>query len=291
MKRKSRPKLLPVLVAVLAMGALMGILGPTPTAEAQQNAAVISAMTGQIRVMAKGETTFQPGRLGMRLLEGADVVAPAGSNAELRLPDGSTVMVAENTRFQVTKLDYDAQNRMRASFFHLAAGKLRAIVVKAATALVAARQSNFAITTPTAVAAVRGTTVYASFDPVTNVTTYLCTDGVAVIRDMATGQMVTVTAGQATTLSPGRAPTPPAPMSPAAQQQMVASANAATAGTATVLNAPVVVTVSAAQVEVQVQQAIAAGPLATGGAAPPAPPPIITVVAPPPPPPTVQTSH
>jgi len=275
-----RPKVLTALTALLVIGALIGILGPTPAAEAQQpSAAVISAVTGQVRVMARGETTFRPAQLGMRLLEGTDVVAGGGSSAELRLPDNSTVMVSENTRFVVTKLDFDPQNRMRASFFHLAAGKLRGIVTKAATALVAARQSNFAITTPTAVAAVRGTTVYASFDPVTNQTTFLVTDGIAIIRDAATGQTVTLTAGQVTTMAPGRPPTPPAPVSAAQQQQMTSNASPSSPGVQTVLNAPTVVVIPGDVAIVTVNQAIAAAPPATGGGPGQiSQPPIMTVV-------------
>jgi len=281
-----------VLTAILVIGALIGVFGPAPTAEAQQpSAAVVSAVTGQVRVMAKGETSFRPVQLGMRLLEGADVVAGGGSSAELRMPDNSTVMVSENTRFVVTKLDFDAQNRMRAGFFHLAAGKLRGIVTKAATALVAARQSNFAITTPTAVAAVRGTTVYASFDPVTNQTTFLCTDGIAIIRDAATGQTITITAGQVTTLAPGRPPTAAAPVSAAQRQQLTSNASPASPGVQTVLNAPTVVSVPGDMVVSYVAQAVADAPPPTGGtAAAPTLPPIISVAPALPAPPLVQTS-
>jgi len=210
-------------------------------------------------------------------------VAEPGSNAELRLPDNSTVLVAENTRFIVTKLDFDSQNRMRESFFHLATGKLRAIVSKAAAALVASRQNNFAITTPTAVAAVRGTTLYAIVDPVSGATSFLCTEGTAVIQVMVAGrlQAVTISAGQVTTVTPGQAPSPPAPPTPA-QQAAITSPNVATTGAGTsVLNAPVtqISVPSAASVTITVQQMIAAAPPGTPPPTAPAlaGPPIINV--------------
>jgi hypothetical protein len=146
----------------------------------------------------------------MRLIEADQMRAFAGGNAELRLPDGSTVFVAENTRFVVTKLDFGPQNERRAAIFHLAAGKLRGIIAHAAVALVQARQSIFSFTTPTAVAAVRGTTVYAVFDPTTNETTILVTDGVAFIWDFCTGQLVEVRAGEITRVQ-GREPSSSAP--------------------------------------------------------------------------------
>lgn len=262
-------------VILLALfGAVM--LTAADIAEAQATATVVT-VSGQVRVLPKGATAFQPLLISMRVGEGADIVAPANSSAELRLPDGSTVLVSENTRFVVTKLDYDPQNRMRSSFFHLATGKLRAFVNKAASALVASRQANFAITTPTAVAAVRGTELYASYDAASGMTSYYVTGGTAQI--VVGGRTITVYAGQllqvpasptATTVlqpvqvtppaaagQPGAAPagTPAAPAASGAQAAlatgpggMTSTANAATAGTATVLGATAVKVTSDAAV-------------------------------------------
>ena len=241
---------------------------------AQAPAAVISSMTGQVDVMAKGETAWVPARVGMQVFEGANVRAMNGANAELRLPDGSTLAVAENTRFVVTKLDFDNQNRMKSSFFHLAAGKLRGVVAKAAVTLIQTQQqSNFAITTPTAVAAVRGTTLYASFNPATNQTTFLVTDGIAIIRDMA-GNTITLRPGQITTISTTAPPTPPANATPAQVNQMSAAANPAEPGVVTVLTAPTVVSVPAETVIVQ---------MATAPTAPAGTPAVVVSPAPPPP--------
>ncbi len=182
---------------------------PTP-AGAQQAAAVFSAVTGRVEVLPTGQTAWQPARLGMRVVEGDEVRAFPAGNAELRLPDGSSLFVSENTRFVVTKLDFGPQNERRAAIFHLAVGKLRGIIAKAAVALVQARQSVFAINSPTAVAAVRGTTVYAVFDPDTNETTYLVTDGLAFIWDFCTGKLVEVRAGELTRIE-GRGPSSNAP--------------------------------------------------------------------------------
>ena len=278
-----RPKTVGIALVLLAVAIGIGVL-VVPAAEAQQQAsAVFSVVTGNVRVMNKGDAAWQRAQVGMRVTEGADVVAEPGSNAELRLPDNSTVLVAENTRFIVTKLDFDSQNRMRESFFHLATGKLRAIVSKAAAALVASRQNNFAITTPTAVAAVRGTTLYAIVDPVSGATSFLCTEGTAVIQVMVAGrlQAVTISAGQVTTVTPGQAPSPPAPPTPA-QQAAITSPNVATTGAGTsVLNAPVtqISVPSAASVTITVQQMIAAAPPGTPPPTAPAlaGPPIINV--------------
>ena len=95
--------------------------------------------------------------MGARLGEGDHVRTAAGATAELALPDGSTLVLAENSRLAVTRLDFDAQDQTRQAVFHLAVGKVRALVSRAALSLVRSRQSNFVISTPTAVAAARGT--------------------------------------------------------------------------------------------------------------------------------------
>ncbi len=87
-----------------------------------------------------------------------------GRSARLDLPDGSTIFVAENSRVAVGKLDYDQQNQVRDVFFHLIVGKVRAVVSQTALSLVKARQSNFSISTQTAVAAVRGTDFEVTYD-------------------------------------------------------------------------------------------------------------------------------
>jgi hypothetical protein len=266
--------------AVLILMALQLVLCAwSEAAEVPQAAGVISHMAGRVEVLPRGQTTWQAARTGTRVSEGDQVRSLAGGNAELRLPDTSTVFVAENSRIAVTRLDFDAKNQMRSAFFHLAAGKLRGVGVRAAAAPVQTRQSNFAISTPTAVAAVRGTTLYASFDPTTNTATFLVTDGVAMIRDLATGHTVTVAAGQVFTHTPGQALSAPAPASPAEQAQITAEANPAAPGTATVLDAATVTVAPADVVSVQI-----APPPAVGA------PPAILVTPPPPPGPTRDAS-
>ena len=118
----------------------------------------IVRVAGPVEVRLGGGTApWVPATVGARLGEQDEIRAFAGASAELSLPDGSTLILAENSRFVVSRLRVDAQNQGRSAIFHLATGKLRAIVNQAAVRLVQLRQSTFAISTPAAVAAVRGT--------------------------------------------------------------------------------------------------------------------------------------
>jgi hypothetical protein len=119
---------------------------------------------GRVEILRKGQSQWIPAVIGARLVEGDDIRAFSGAQAELTLPDTSTVQLAENSRLLMTKLEYDAQQQSRFVLMHLVVGKVRAAVAQTAITLVRARQSNFGISTPTAVAAARGTIVWVYTD-------------------------------------------------------------------------------------------------------------------------------
>lgn len=139
-------------------------------ADAKAGSAEVKAITGRVEVQKKGEAQWLPAVVGAHLVEGDNIRAWASASARLDLPDGSTIFVAENSRVAVGKLEFDQQNQAREALFHLAVGKVRAVVSQTALRLVKARQSNFSITTQTAVAAVRGTDFEVTFDEQQQVT-------------------------------------------------------------------------------------------------------------------------
>jgi hypothetical protein len=151
-------------VGVLAVTAALWLLAGPAAAAVQPGKAEVKRVTGKVEMMPKGQTQWVPVQVGARLGAGDDIRAHAGGAAELALPDGSTVLLAENSRFVVNQLEFDAANQTRTALFHLVAGKMRAIVSKSATQLVRTRQSNFTISTPAAVAAARGTDFEVSYD-------------------------------------------------------------------------------------------------------------------------------
>jgi hypothetical protein len=151
-------------VPAILMCALL-LWGAIPAAAQTTGAAAeIKSTTGQVEVERKGQSQWAPAVVGMKLGEGDNVRAHAGASAVLDLPDGSQLFVAENSRIVVAKIEVDPQSQTRQALMHLVVGKLRAVVTKASITLVRARQSNFVISTPTAVAAVRGTDLEVAFD-------------------------------------------------------------------------------------------------------------------------------
>ena len=153
------------LVTMVGLGSLLLLLSSGPVLAQQAGArAEIKRVIGRVEVLPKGQTQWLPVVIGAQLAEGDDIRAFSGASAELALPDTSTVVLTENSRLLLTKVEIDPQNRSRFVLLHLAVGKVRATIAQAAVALTRARQSNFAISTSTAVAAARGTIMWVFTD-------------------------------------------------------------------------------------------------------------------------------
>ncbi len=153
------------LVAAVLLGALLPMtLASTTLAQQAPPSAELKRVIGRVEILRKGQTQWVPAVIGARLVEGDDIRAFSGAQAELAMPDTSTVQLAENSRLLLTKLEYDQQQQSRLVLLHLVVGKVRAAIAQTAITLVRARQSNFGISTPTAVAAARGTILWVYFD-------------------------------------------------------------------------------------------------------------------------------
>ena len=149
------------IAAIVVIGIALMLAG---LAEAKTGSAELKAVTGRVEVQKKGDSQWAPAVVGTQLVEGDNIRAWAGASARMDLPDGSTIFVAENSRLAIGKLEFDQQNQAREALFYLAVGKVRAVVSQTAVRLVKARQSNFSISTQTAVAAARGTDFEVTYD-------------------------------------------------------------------------------------------------------------------------------
>ena len=153
------------LMTAVILGTLLTLVLASPgLAQSAPPSAELMRVIGRVEILRKGQTQWIPAVIGARLVEGDDIRAFSGAQAELTLPDTSTVQLAENSRLLMTKLEYDQQQQSRFVLMHLVVGKVRAAIAQTAITLVRARQSNFGISTPTAVAAARGTIVWVYTD-------------------------------------------------------------------------------------------------------------------------------
>ena len=163
-------------VAVLGAMVVLGVAGAA-MAQGRMVSAEVKRANGRVEILRRGETQWVPALVGARLTEGDDIRSYAGASAEIELPDTSTLLLAENSRLVVNKIEFKPRAQERTALFHLVVGKVRAVVAQAAISVTRARGSNFAISTPTAVAAARGTDFEVTFDASQSVT------HVAVLRE------------------------------------------------------------------------------------------------------------
>jgi hypothetical protein len=240
--------------AIIGLVALL-VLSAWGSAQAQMQpaSAELQRVVGRVDVMPKGQAAWTQASVGARLVEGDQIRALTNSSADLFLPDGSTILIAENTRFAVTKLDYDNQTRDRDASFHIVAGKVRAQVSQAAVSLVRARQSNFNISTPNGVAAVRGTILVKAYNPATRETlTFVfpspgqSPSSARVTLADRSGNAVTVVGGNFVRAVGGTMsqPTPIGSLPPAVQQALQTAQNQSTAGANELIAVSVVIPTS-----------------------------------------------
>lgn len=163
--RGPRMRVVPGLAAAMILGVLwQAALVHLVSAQEAQASAELRGVVGRVEILRKGQTQWLPAVVGGRLVEGDGIRAFSGASAELLFPDASTVVLAENSRLLLSKVEFDKQQQSRLVLLHLVVGKLRAVIAQTAITLARARQSNFAISTPTAVAAARGTVVWVFTD-------------------------------------------------------------------------------------------------------------------------------
>ena len=228
------------LLAAMLLGALLPLALAAPGLAQQAPAsAELKRVIGRVEILRKGQTQWIPAVIGARLVEGDDIRAFSGAQAELAMPDASSVQLAENSRLLLSKLEYDQQQQSRLVLLHLVVGKVRAAIAQTAITLVRTRQSNFGISTPTAVAAARGTIVWVYTD---GSRTLVAVEPEPGLRIQPRIECITV----ATTQQPkrqmvlaGYATTDCGPTVAAAPQFMTLS-NPANAATTSLLNAAVV---------------------------------------------------
>ena len=228
------------LVAAVALGALLPLaLANAALAQQAPASAELKRVIGRVEILRKGQTQWIPAVIGARLVEGDDIRSFSGAQAELAMPDASAVLLAENSRLLMTKIEYDQQQQSRLVLLHLVVGKVRAAIAQSAITLVRSRQSNFGISTPTAVAAARGTIVWVYTDGTRTLVAVEPEPGLRIVPrieciTVATTQQPKrqiVLAGYATTDCGPSAAIPP---------QFLTLSNPAGAGTTALLNAAAV---------------------------------------------------
>ncbi|MBD3225488.1 MAG: hypothetical protein GF313_12235 [Caldithrix sp.] len=173
-----------------------------------KNSADMSFLIGEVQVMPKTETQWKKAQLDMAVFAGDRIRTRLNSRCELTMPDGSLIKINENTIFDVDEIKRPEEDDEDSMGFTLWAGDVWAKFKKVITS----RQKR-EIESPSAVVAIRGTTLRMNVNE-ERTTTVQVIEGLVSVRSKDAEGEVQVGANQQSVVAPGRAPTQPASVQP-----------------------------------------------------------------------------
>jgi hypothetical protein len=179
---------------------IIALLLLLPSALWAQATLKVSSATGPIEWRAVSSKPFTPLTSAQTVQVGNEVRTGPGAQLILEVPDGSYMVVSENSKLIVE--DFWSVNLR--SLMNLMVGRVRFYVQR-----LGGRPNPYRVTTPTALIAVRGTTFEVSIDEA-QIAEVRCLEGrVAVETVGLPDREVILEAGRKTLVRPGEYPLPP----------------------------------------------------------------------------------
>ncbi len=187
----------------------------TASAQARQPAAELIALMGKAEIKSPGETQFRPAKLQDKLYPHDQIRTLANSRAKLFFQDESILILSDNTTLDIANFQMTPQGKRQSALMKLMGGAVRFIVQRVEAGVT----PNFEIQGKTAVMGVRGTDgVYESRSP--DQVVFLGGAGFIVIRNLTTGQTLTITPNHWALATPGQ-PLRTGVVTPLMRQQLV----------------------------------------------------------------------
>ena len=140
-------------VVAVSLLALELVLATTPClGEYKPTEAKLSFVKGKVEIQRAGGATWVPASLKMRVYSGDKVSSEAESEAEITLDDGSVIKVKDKSLLVLERMAKQKKPLATVTALRAMNGKVLGCIKK-----LASKESKFSVTTPTAVAGVRGT--------------------------------------------------------------------------------------------------------------------------------------
>lgn len=212
------------LVLSLSIAAFFILLFAPGLRAAGENSARVKFLIGKVEIMANGKTDWKRARMRQEVNSGDRIRTSLNSRIEIKMPDGSVIKINENTTFDVKEIKVASRDKEDSMSFTLWAGNIWAKFRK----VVSNRQKR-TIESPSAVVAIRGTTLDMNVDMSQNTLVRVFEGRVSVKSPLVAGE-VFVCSNQQSTVEKGKAPTPPRAISgttegsgtaPGAQEKLV----------------------------------------------------------------------
>ncbi len=179
---------------------LVTFLAISQSAPAQEKkpAAEIIALVGTAEIKSPSDASFRPAKLKDPLYPQDQIRTLANSRAKLFCADETILTLGESTTVDLAKFQMDPQGRRQSALVKILDGSMRFIVHK-----FTGPEPNFEIQGKTAVMGVRGTDgVFESRSPDRII--FLGGINTIIIRNLSTGQTLTLTPGNWVMATPGQ---------------------------------------------------------------------------------------
>lgn len=173
------------------------------SAQQSQNEAHIKFLIGKVEILASQQTAWRSAALNQVVKSGDRLRTTLNSRVELELPDGSVIKINENTIFDVKEIKTQARDKQDKMSFTLWAGNLWAQFQK----VVDTRQQR-QIESPSAVVAIRGTTLEMNVDQQQTTLVRVFEGQVGVASKDVAGEVI-VSGNQESFVEKGKAPSVP----------------------------------------------------------------------------------
>jgi FecR protein len=191
------------LLRILILVAVAALMAAPPVSASADKAGDVVSLRGKAVITreTKGNISAAPKTL---LLESDQVVTLERSRMKMLFRDDSVLTLGANSKLIIRKYLYNPENKRHESIYELADGKLRAVV----------GGKEFKVTTPTALAAARGTVFITWYDGGKTRTGVAVIEGSVLVQsndDTVKGSR-TLTAGQMVFVSAHQPPGKPVPI-------------------------------------------------------------------------------
>lgn len=170
---------------------------------------IFMVVKGDVKI-TNTSSQVNPAKVGSKIFPGETVSSGPDSRAKIVMSDRNVINISPDTKMKISKYENDATTGTKNVELNLLEGKVRNNVEQTYDG----EKSKFLIKTPTAVAGVRGTQFFTSFDPSTRMTQIVTLKGAVSFNSIsakgdAIGAAVIVKKGESTSAAAGAAPEQP----------------------------------------------------------------------------------
>jgi hypothetical protein len=203
-KENALMRRLPLLQLLIVLSFLGDFLGAS-TAWPQPKGSIgkVTALEGKATVLRQGRFAPEPLATQEAIFQEDIIQTDAASKVKITLIDATVISLGEQSRLELKEFAYSSPQQTLTARFSIAVGIFRAIVNKLIP------QSAFEVTTPTAVAAIRGTDFMGEVKP--DSTAIVVLEGTVVISNvrLTFRGIATLLEGTGTTVADDQPPSAP----------------------------------------------------------------------------------